>query len=98
MTEPIADTIIENLFEIRVRYADTDRMGIVYNGNYLTFFEIGRTELMRQHGLVYTELEKNGILLPLIESHVNYRQPAYYDNLLIIRSELNINNIRATIR
>lgn len=70
----------------RVRYADTDKMGIVYNGNYLRYFEIGRTEMLRAHGLPYAELEKEGYLLPVLEAHVIYKQPARYDDVLEIHT------------
>lgn len=73
---------IENSFSHRVRYADTDMMGVVYNGNYLTYFEIARTELMRKFGLPYKELEKMGFMLPLIEARAFYKSPAYYDDEL----------------
>lgn len=67
---------------IRVRYAHTDKMGIVYNGNYFMFFEIGRTELLRAAGLPYAELEREGFLLPVLEAHVEYHKPARYDEML----------------
>lgn len=67
---------------LRVRYAHTDKMGIVYNGNYLMFFEIGRTELLRAAGLPYAELEREGFLLPVLEAHVQYHKPARYDEVL----------------
>ena len=69
---------------IRIRYADTDKMGIVYNGNYLTFFEIGRTELLRSLGLPYAVLEQQGIQLPVIEAHIEYKAPAEYDDLISV--------------
>ena len=61
---------------VRVRYADTDKMGIVYNGNYFMFFEIGRTELLRSLGLPYVELERAGYLLPVLEAHAESRMPS----------------------
>ena len=70
--------------QVRVRYADTDKMKIVYNGNYLVYFEIGRTELLRACGLPYTELEKSGYLLPVLEIFARYKAPAVYDDLLDI--------------
>lgn len=76
----------------RVRYADTDRMGIVYNGNYFSFFETGRTELMRHFGLPYTEVEKNGFYLPLTESHINYKNASHYDDVLEINTNLEFKN------
>ena len=72
--------------EIRVRYADTDQMQFAYNGKYLEYFEVGRTELLRYYGLPYNHLEKKGYLLPVLEAHVKYLKPAYYDDILIINS------------
>jgi acyl-CoA thioester hydrolase len=74
--------------EIRVRYADTDQMTFVYSGKYLEFFEVGRTEMLRSSGLTYNFIEKKGYQLPLLEAHVKYITPAYYDDLLIIESEV----------
>ena len=70
--------------EVRVRYADTDKMQFAYNGKYLEYFEVGRTELLRSTGLPYSSVEKNGYQLPLIEAGVKYKQPALYDDLLEI--------------
>lgn len=70
--------------QVRVRYADTDKMKIVYNGNYLIYFEIGRTELLRACGLPYVELEKAGFQLPVLEAYARYKAPAVYDDLLDI--------------
>ncbi len=79
---------ITNIAKIRVRYADTDKMGIVYNGNYFTYFEVGRTELMRNNGLSYTSLEAAGFYLPLIESYAKYINSALYDDELDVFAEL----------
>ena len=79
---------INNICEIRVRYAETDKMGFVYNGNYLTYFEVARVEMMRAYGMPYYKLEKAGYQLPLVESHVNYKSPAYFDDLLKIEAVL----------
>ena len=65
---------------IRVRYAETDCMGVVYYANYLVWFEVGRTEWLRQTGWIYREMERDGISLPVIEAHCEYRQPARYDD------------------
>lgn len=89
---------MEHVTKIRVRYADTDKMGIVYNGNYLTFFEVGRTELMRNAGLPYIEFEKAGYMLPLVEAHVNYKQAAYYDDILEVNAKIDLTELRATLR
>jgi len=69
---------------IRVRYAETDRMGVVYYANYLVWFEVGRTEWLRETGWSYREMEADGIALPVIEAHCEYRQPARYDDELEI--------------
>jgi acyl-CoA thioester hydrolase len=75
---------IVHSFTVRVRYADVDKMGVVYNGNYLRFFEIGRTELMRSIGLPYSEVESKGYILPLIEAKISWKGAARYDDLVEI--------------
>lgn len=70
----------------RVTYAETDRMGYVYYGNYLTYFEIGRTELIRASGKTYLALEEMGLMLPAVEATVKYHRPARYDDLLTVRT------------
>ncbi len=65
---------------VRVRYADTDRMDIVYHANYFVWFEVGRTEWLRQTGWSYREMEQDGFALPVIEAHCEFRQPARYDD------------------
>ncbi|MEZ6195022.1 MAG: thioesterase family protein [Planctomycetota bacterium] len=74
--------------EIRVRYADTDRAGVVYHANYLVFFEVGRTEMMRELGCPYSALEARGFVMPVIESRLAFRAPARYDDRLTVESEL----------
>jgi acyl-CoA thioester hydrolase len=69
---------------IRVRYSETDRMGIVYNANYLVWFEVARTEYCRFFGRTYSEWEKDGYLLPLSESYCKYMLPAAYDDLVTL--------------
>src|SRR5438105_12587250 len=71
---------------IRVRYAETDRMGLLHHANYLVYFEQGRTELLRSHGLTYRDLEDQGYLLVLTRVEVRYRRPARYDDLLTLRT------------
>ena len=74
-----------NTCQIRVRYAETDGMGVVYYGNYLTWFEVGRTDLLRQLGESYREIEENErIHLPVVEAHCRYHKPARYDDLVDI--------------
>lgn len=75
--------------EIRVRYADTDKMGVVYNGKYLEYFEVGRTELLRNFGLPYNEVEKEGYLLPLIKAGLEFKMPARYDDVILVESVVN---------
>jgi acyl-CoA thioester hydrolase len=64
---------------VRVRYAETDRMGVVYYANYFVWFEVGRTDWLRQTGWTYREMERDGVSLPVIEAQCEYRQPARYD-------------------
>jgi acyl-CoA thioester hydrolase len=71
---------------IRVRYAETDRMGLLHHANYLVYFEQGRTELLRSQGLAYKDLEDQGYLLVLTKAEVKYRSPARYDDLLTLRT------------
>ncbi len=80
--------MISNKTEIRIRYADTDQMQFVYNGKYLEFFEVGRTELVRSTGLSYKKIESEGYQLPLVEAHLEYISAAFYDDVLIIESFL----------
>jgi acyl-CoA thioester hydrolase len=78
--------MIKHATQIRVRYADTDQMKVVYHGKYLEYFEVGRAALIRSLGLPYSELETRGILLPVIEAYAKYRKPARYDDLLSIEA------------
>ena len=79
---------INHRSSLRVRYAETDLMGFVWNGVYNTYFEIGRTEVMRYLGLTYSELEAKGIQLPLIESYARYIQPGKYDDVLEVETNI----------
>jgi acyl-CoA thioester hydrolase len=88
--------MLQHTSTIRVRYAETDQMRVVYNGEYLTYFEVGRTEALRAFGLPYTELEKEGYLLPVIEAFIQYKSPAFYDDILEITASLS-SCITATI-
>lgn len=74
--------------QLRVRYSETDAMGIVHHSNYLRFFEVGRVELMRDSGFPYTEFEAQGITSPVIESALRWRSPARFDDLLTIESRI----------
>jgi acyl-CoA thioester hydrolase len=69
-----------------VRYAETDKMGVVYYANYLVWFEVGRTDLLRDAGWSYRDMETDGYALPVIEAHCTYRAPAKYDDDLEVRT------------
>ncbi len=87
----------ENVFttEVRVLYGDTDAGGVVYNANYLRYFEMGRTELMRDHVCSYREIEERGFVLPVTECWARYKAPAFYDDLLIIETSVaEVNRIK----
>ncbi len=72
--------------KLRVRYSETDKMGVVYHGNYIQYFEVGRVEYMRDIGVVYADLEKQGIGMPVVNIEINYRSPAVYDEELVIET------------
>lgn len=76
--------MITSRTQVTVRYAETDMMGIVYHANYLPWFEIGRTTLLKEQGLPYLELEKMGYRLPVLEISAKYLRPAVYDDVLTI--------------
>ena len=76
-----------NTVLFRVRYSETDQMGTFYNSRALEWFECGRTELLREMGLPYAEMERRGVFLPVVEAHVEYRGRARYDDLLKMTSQ-----------
>ena len=71
--------------KLRVEYHHTDQMGIVHHSNYIKFFEAARTEWLRAAGMTYAEMERRGVMMPIVDVHVKYRQPAYYDEVLSVR-------------
>jgi acyl-CoA thioester hydrolase len=74
---------------VRVRYAETDQMGVVYHANYLVWFEVGRVEFMRAHGLSYKEMEEEeGCMIAVAEATVRYKAPARYDEELVVETRL----------
>jgi acyl-CoA thioester hydrolase len=77
--------MIENVVELRVRYAETDQMAYVYYGNYASYFEVGRVETFRKIGFSYKELEQAGVMMPVLEYKTKYLKPAKYDDLLTIK-------------
>jgi acyl-CoA thioester hydrolase len=76
------------VIEFRVRYAETDQMGVVYHANYLAWCEVGRTELIRQHGRSYAEIEKLGVGLAVSEASLRFHAPARYDDLIRVTTTL----------
>jgi acyl-CoA thioester hydrolase len=76
----------ETAIELRVTYAEVDKMGRVYYANYLKWFEVGRAEFIRARGKSYKDLEESGLLMPVIEAYARYREPAVYDDMVEIRT------------
>jgi len=82
---------VVNEVRLRVRYAETDRMGVVYHANYFVWFEIGRVELMRQLGFSYLEMEENdGCGIAVIDARCRYKAPARYDDELMVRTHIEL--------
>ena len=77
---------LESTSRVRVRYAETDAMGVVYYANYLLWFEVARADLLREAGWSYREMEADGYMLPVLEAHCMYRQPARYDDELDVKT------------
>ena len=75
-------------FSVRVRYAETDQMGVVYHGNYAQYNEMGRVEWLRNLGISYKWMEENGVMLPVVSLQMNYKKPARYDDLLRVKTIL----------
>ena len=74
----------EHQIQVRVRYSETDQMSVVYHGNYVPYFEMGRVEWLRNKGISYKSLEESGIALPIVSMTINYKKPARYDDLLTV--------------
>lgn len=74
--------------EFRVRYGETDQMGVVYHGNYAQYFEMGRTGWLREMGFSYKAMEESGIMLPVVSLCINYKKPARYDDLIKVKTTL----------
>jgi acyl-CoA thioester hydrolase len=85
----------ESVTTLRVRYAETDQMGVVYYANYLVWFEVARADLLRSLGWTYREMEDTGVLLPVIEAHCEYRRPARYDEEIEVRTQ---GRLRSAVR
>ena len=80
--------MLSNSIQLRVRYGETDQMSYVYHGNYAQYFEMGRLEWLRQLGISYKEMEKSGIILPVINLNINFIKPAKYDDELTLKTTL----------
>jgi len=76
--------MIEHICKIRVRYSETDQMGYVYYGNYASYYEVARVEMLRSLGTSYKEMEESGIMMPVLELKCKYIKPAYYDEELTV--------------
>ena len=74
--------------EFRVRYADTDHFGVVYYANYLNWLEAGRTEILRDNGITYADLEKQGIFAPVVKLEMEYKAPAGYDDIVVVETRI----------
>lgn len=77
-----------NSFSFRVRYGETDQMGVVYHGNYAQYLEMGRIEWLRALGISYKSMEENGIILPVISLQIDYKKSALYDDLLTVETNI----------
>ena len=80
--------LTEHEIQIRVRYSETDAMGLLYHGNYFTYFEMGRTELLRAQGGNYRDMEKSGLFMVVVSLECKYRKPAGYDDLLTLKTRV----------
>lgn len=78
--------MFESTTQVRVRYAETDQMNVVYHGNYAAYFEIARTEAIRAFGITYKEIEDMGVAMPIVDLQIRYLRPAHYDDLLTIKT------------
>lgn len=76
----------DHQIQVRVRYSETDQMGVVYHGNYIPYFEIGRVEWLRNKGISYKDMEESGIALPIVNMNINYKKSAKYDELLTVHT------------
>lgn len=85
---PSQSPIFTYTYDLRSRYAETDKMGYVYYGRYLEYFEVARTEMIRSLGMPYSELEDEGVMLPVVQTNVKYHAPIYYDELMHIHVHL----------
>ena len=76
---PDSDPLIEFSYPLRSRYGETDKMGVVYHGHFLNYFEVARTEMIRSYGITYKDMEDDGIMLPVIDAELSFKNPVKYD-------------------
>lgn len=84
----MSNPLYSHEIQLRVRYAETDQMGIVYYGNYAQYFEVGRVEWLRKFGISYKIMEDEGLLLPVVSLAVRFKNPARYDDLITVKTQL----------
>ncbi len=80
--------MLETTTTVRVRYAETDQMNVVYHGNYAQYFEVARAECIREFGFTYKEMESLGVMMPIVDLQIKFLRPAHYDDLLTIKTTL----------
>lgn len=85
MEFPSKEPLVKFDYNLRSRYGETDKMGYVYYGRYLEYFEVARTEMIRSYGLSYRKMEDEGVMLPVIHAELEYKSPVFYDEEIIIR-------------
>ncbi|MDX1277763.1 thioesterase family protein [Oceanihabitans sediminis] len=78
----------DNEILIRIRYGETDQMGVVHHGNYALYLEMGRTEWLRSSGISYSQMEKDGVMLPVISMSLNFKKSAHYDEVIRVKTKL----------
>ncbi|MEX0995098.1 MAG: thioesterase family protein [Balneolaceae bacterium] len=88
VTLPDQPPLQSYIHPMRSRYSETDRMGYVYYGRYLEFFEVARTEMVRSLGLPYKKMEEEGILLPVVYTEISYKSPIHYDELMQVKVKI----------
>jgi acyl-CoA thioester hydrolase len=88
MTPHASPDALVNVARVRVRYAETDQMGVVYHSNFIIWFEVGRVELLRELGFTYKEMEADGLHLPVAEVKCRYKASAMYDDVVLIRTRM----------
>ena len=86
--ETMVDSLKYDEIELRVRYGETDQMGVVYYGNYAQYFEVGRVEWLRKLGVSYKQMEEGGIMLPVTSLSVKFKKPARYDDVIKVKTQL----------